>query len=797
MDPESKPLPQECTDAMPRKEQSKRSKTISQQAFAPLILIFRPLHLWDKLIPQCMLILNMLRGSRINPALSAHAQVHGQCDFMATPMAPPGIHVVVHEKPNERGTWAPKGKDGWCIGPELEAYRCFKTWTWETQKERKADTLSWFPTHLQMPFASQTDLAVAGVKDITQPLQQPIKDSQCYPLTEREVATSQDLTNIFIQRDAPAQNPSKPPPEPTKQQPKTTDDAVLRVNTKEEPDATHSKASKCVPRKRRSERLKQSTKTTEHDAANTAQAIQQHILQQEAITWLLTLEMCTNNATDAANKAVNPDTGQLADYKELSQSSDGKHWINSCSNEVGRLAQGRHPSMPTGTDTIRFIKRSEAPADRSITYLRIVSTDRPQKTEVRRVRFTVGGDKVDCPFDVSTKTAALSTVKMLLNSVLSTDNAKFMTVDIKDFYLNTPMNRWCECVRIPIDVIPEDIIQQCNLRAIVINGCVCVEIRKGMCGLPQAGRIANDALVPCLAKHGCIQSKCTHGLFNHKTRPVSFSLVVDDFGVKYVRKENTQHLVDTLANKCTITTDWDVNLYCGITLHWDHNNRTVDLSMPGYIAKALQRFQHPTPERPEHSPHEWIQPNYGTPTQCTATEDASQPLDKKGVQCVQEVVGVLLCCARAIDNTMLVALNDTGAAQAKSTQHTLQAHVKLLNYAATHPDATIRFTASNMILRLHTDASCLSAPKARSRAAGFHCLGDDDDPHNSTINGPTHVSTKIMRNVLSSAAEAEVGATFNNAQEACPFRQTLIDLGHPQPATPIQTNNQCTEGILC
>ena len=192
------------------------------------------------------------------------------------------------------------------------------------------------------------------------------------------------------------------------------------------------------------------------------------------------------------------------------------------------------------------------------------------------MRFTVGGDKVDCPFDVSTKTAALSKVKILLNSVLSTNNAKFMTVDIKDFYLNAPMTR-CECMRIPIDIIPEDIIEQCNPRAIAVNGCAHVEISKGMCGLPQAGRrITNDALVPHLAKHGHIQSKHTHGLFNHKTRPVSFSLVVDDFGVKYVGKENAQHLVDTLSSKCTITTDWDGTLYCGITLKWDYHNRTVD-----------------------------------------------------------------------------------------------------------------------------------------------------------------------------------------------------------------------------
>jgi hypothetical protein len=98
--------------------------------------------------------------------------------------------------------------------------------------------------------------------------------------------------------------------------------------------------------------------------------------------------------------------------------------------------------MPTGTDTMFFIKKDDIPKGRAVTYLRIVCDDRPQKANTRRVRFTVKGDKVDCPFDVATKTAAITTVKILLNSVISTDGAKFMTIDIKDFYLNTPMERY-------------------------------------------------------------------------------------------------------------------------------------------------------------------------------------------------------------------------------------------------------------------------------------------------------------------------------------------------------------------
>jgi hypothetical protein len=82
-----------------------------------------PLHLWDKLLPQAEITLNLLRGSRINPRLSAFAQLHGPFDFNRTPIAPPGIHVLVHIKPAERTTWSPHGADGWYTGPALDSYR--------------------------------------------------------------------------------------------------------------------------------------------------------------------------------------------------------------------------------------------------------------------------------------------------------------------------------------------------------------------------------------------------------------------------------------------------------------------------------------------------------------------------------------------------------------------------------------------------------------------------------------------------------------------------------------------------
>lgn len=95
-----------------------------------------------------------------------------------------------------------------------------------------------------------------------------------------------------------------------------------------------------------------------------------------------------------------------------------------------------------------------------------------------------------------------------------------------------------------------------------------VEISRGMYGLPQAGRIANDELVPFLHTHGFKQATRTHGLFVHDTRPCAFSLIMDDFGVKYVGKENAEHLRDALASKYKITEDWKASkVTCMWALH--------------------------------------------------------------------------------------------------------------------------------------------------------------------------------------------------------------------------------------
>jgi hypothetical protein len=127
----------------------------------------------------------------------------------------------------------------------------------------------------------------------------------------------------------------------------------------------------------------------------------------------------------------------------------------------------------------------------------------------------------------------------------------------------------------------------------------------------------------------------------------------------------------------------------------------------------------------------------------------------------------------------------------------MEATVQLLNYAATHPDAAVRFYKSDMILYIHSDASYLSEPKARSRVGGYFYLGKQAEPaDNPHPNGPIHVESRIMKNVMAAASEAEIGALFHNGQEGAHIRQVLKEIGREQiEPTRLTTDNSTADGF--
>jgi hypothetical protein len=151
--------------------------------------------------------------------------------------------------------------------------------------------------------------------------------------------------------------------------------------------------------------------------------------------------------------------------------------------------------------------------------------------EKERTRLTVGGDQIEYPGDKSTMTAGLTTAKILINSVISTKGAQFMVIDIKNFYLNTPLGRF-EYMVINLASLPQETIEKYDLNELAQDGKIYIEIQKGVYGLPQAGILTNELLHRNLAEDGYRPTTHTHGLWTHDTGPISFSLVVDDLRVK-------------------------------------------------------------------------------------------------------------------------------------------------------------------------------------------------------------------------------------------------------------------------
>jgi hypothetical protein len=186
-------------------------------------------------------------------------------------------------------------------------------------------------------------------------------------------------------------------------------------------------------------------------------------------------------------------------------------------------------------------------------------------------------------------------------------------MDIKNYYLGTPLSRF-EYMKILLSHFPGDIIQKYNLKALAVDGWVYIEIRKGMYGLKQAGLLANQLLQKRLEPYGYYPARHTPGLWLHKSRPIAFKLIVDDFVVKYVNQENAHYLRNTLLRNYEVTTDWVGKVYSGMTLNWDYQKLTCDISMTGYVANVLNKFQHATPKQPQDTTSKYITPSYGAKT---------------------------------------------------------------------------------------------------------------------------------------------------------------------------------------
>ena len=801
-----------------------------------------PLQLWDQLTPQVMTCLNLLRPSRIDPTKSAHEILHGPYDWNRYPLAPLGCKAVVYEDGDTRGSWASRGVDGWYLGPSLDHYRCDKYYIPETRAYRISGSTELFPQHCQLPDMTAHQHLRALTDELTEcahPAGNTQKGRRLLNLLQTRIelilnppppVDEQRVTNaireaeqrvidespiLTIKRitDAPsimtARNPT------AKRSLKNTPRLHRRVTRNNTPGIVpvevepFDETPLTIPA-RRSRRLMPSL-------------ARQQLVTQNALN-ALTISECANMmhaftprrllveddlqpaypahfAEHFASPMVHPVTGEtISSYKRLmNDPATAETWQTAFGKDFGGMAQGDDKTGQKGTNAMFVMTHDEIrqvlAQKKKFTYGNPVVDYRPQKEDPNRIRITAGGNLVKYESSPSVRTADLDTAKLHWNSVISTPGAKYMCLDIKNFYLTAKLD-YFEYMRMPLSLFPKWTQKQYNLKALALDGYVHLEMRRAVWGLPQAGILANKRLRRKLAPFGYSEHANTPGFWYHESRPISFTLVVDDFGVKYVNKADADHLITSIRSTYMVTEDWSGDLYCGISLDWDYVGRTVDISMPGYIRKKLQEYKHVVGHKTQTCPYTPVPKQYGSEAQAPLPLDDPPLLDDAGIRRVQQIVGSILYYARAVDMTVLMALSTIAAEQTKATGKTMARCKQLLDYLSANANAKVRYHASDMVLNIHSDASYLTEAKARSRLCGHFFMGWT--PKNGEpikLNGAFHVSANIMRFVVASAAEAELGALYHNCQLAIVFRDILRDMGHPQPKTPVHCDNATAVGI--
>eukprot|EP00804_Cyclotella_cryptica_P026517 CCRYP_008137-RA/>CCRYP_008137-RA protein AED:0.38 eAED:0.40 QI:0/0/0/1/1/1/2/0/261 len=234
--------------------------------------------------------------------------------------------------------------------------------------------------------------------------------------------------------------------------------------------------------------------------------------------------------------------------------------------------------------------------------------------------------------------------------------------------------------------------------------------------LPQAGVLANKLLAKRLNLVRYYHCQYTLGLWRNVWHPITSSLVVNDFGIKTVGLTDAKHLIQALKKYYEVDVDWKGQLY----------------SAP-------------------------IQ--YGQKVQLARELDTSPKLSPNKIEHIQQVVGTLLYYSCAVDPTLAATLSTIASQQSNRMQAVLDACKQLLDFAATHANASIQYCACNMILALDTDSSYLSEPEGKSCAAEYFYLTNQNDP--DFHNGAVLVLSAIIKHSMTSARKPSLSAQLS------------------------------------
>ena len=245
-----------------------------------------------------------------------------------------------------------------------------------------------------------------------------------------------------------------------------------------------------------------------------------------------------------------------------------------------------------------------------------------------------------------------------------------------------------------------------------------------MYGLRQARKIAHEDLKTHLVPYGYKPVRFTPGLWKHELSNLRFTLIVDDFGVKFTNLSQAHHLINVLKTKYELSIDWTGSLYCRVSLDWNYKQCEMVFLMPKYVKNLHEKYNHPTPTWQVYTSCKPEPIQYRVKCQ-TANINTSKPLPPEKLKLLQSKLGTIYYYSRMMDLTTLVANNDISINQASATFNTNDKMNKLMDYLCTNSNAKIKYRVSDMILKIHSDGSYLSVSNSRSRAGGYYYLGDN------------------------------------------------------------------------
>ena len=782
-------------------------------------------------------------------------------DFSRHPIHPPGVRCLIFTGPDERESWEAHCREGFYLGPALRHYRSFHCWSTSPAAHRYTDTIETFPAKLHMPGSNPHDVLLSALESIesTFATQAPTRTSTS--TAARLLSDAVDKAKSLIASQAEEQRvltttpAGAPAPDTRQQRVLPTPAAPAHPTDSNAPARRRDRKAQNVYQRVTSHEIAKDKlllqyvhkcfTDTDDNTHWQITGIYRHVVLSKGVRKpklffryydTVKFPRCPTAEDDfehqpcfeifkysngalvprvnyirwdtpgsahatfhsSANDRplnVNPQGGKLT-FHDAIIGPDKEAWNIAEGEEIGRLIDSA---------TARPRHRSEQPADRrkDTTYYNPKPKEKldDKRNIVRRIRGTLGGDRIHYPGETTSPVAEKVLINLHWLSVVSDrrntgKDIRYATMDLKDFYLGSKLLR-PEWVRIKVSRIPEATRIKYNLNDFIDNGSILFEVNGSMYGHSASGRLANADLVKHLAAHGYTQNADLPCLFEHASNGISFTLVVDDFGIKYDHA-NIEALYDLKRileiRYPEVHFDITGKKYIGVTLNWNYSENWFETSMPTVVPAALARFCPNGLPRGVDSPATYTAFTPGKPN-LSAKEDTSPLLNSpEKTEFIQQVVGVYLHYARMADPLMLPAVSAISETQANPTEETLAATLRLIAYSVTHPCAIMRYHACDMVLRIISDGSHQSRSGSRSVAGGYHYCTNKDDT--TTINAPVSYFTQIIPTVCGAASETEYASAYINGQNGMLERQVLAALHYPQSTTDIITDNQTAAGIV-